>query len=699
MRTVLLGPQRFSTTVGNVVNSVAPDGPVATVRAGWRDREADISELDGVLEGRGWHLNLYARLIDVLETDSRYAEASLAHRDALVELANLYSLRLQRALDSAYLVQRRALRPWLAASALEDAIRKVQGIDRWYLDTLGQIHGELAAAAPAEESEPISRHRSEVAQLVDQAAVLAIAGGHVGVLLRCLRLFAVTLPPELPVIGWSAGAMALTERVVLYNDLGPRGVVGSEVWDRGLGRAPRIVAMPHARRRLNMDDPTVLQVLVRRFADARCLLLDDGARVELDADGELPAGARVIGGDGALHTPGRAIVTAPTALVPKRRSKLAINRLMDRRPLDGSAIDRFLERHQAPIVEGDRATFLWRGDANEVLVRHRVVGWMDPLPLRRIKDTDLWYATVELPHGSRVEYQFELVWGEHREQHVNDPLNQRVAHGPFGASSVLAATGYEVPDWCQHDPEARPGELIEQMVRSKALRREMPFMLYLPARFRTVVRYPLLIVHDGIDYLNYTAFKTVLDNLIDRNEVAEMVVAFVPPGDRLVEYANYAPHARFLARELTPYLLDTYPLVPTPEGRTLMGSSFGGVAAMSTAARYPGQFGSLLMESASLVFTDIGADHGGGRAFDPVVKFVNSYRARPRRIVERIFMSCGMYEPLITPNRSMVTTFRETGMEVRYVEPRDGHNWENWRDRLRDGLTWLHPGDQKFVYE
>jgi enterochelin esterase-like enzyme len=110
-------------------------------------------------------------------------------------------------------------------------------------------------------------------------------------------------------------------------------------------------------------------------------------------------------------------------------------------------------------------------------------------------------------------------------------------------------------------------------------------------------------------------------------------------------------------------------------------------------------FGSLLLESPSLVFTDIGQDHGGGPVFDPVVKFVNRYRARPRRIVDRIYLTCGMYEPLITPNRSMETVFRQAGMEVRYVEARDGHNWENWRDRLRDGLAWLHPGDQKFVYE
>ncbi len=193
---------------------------------------------------------------------------------------------------------------------------------------------------------------------------------------------------------------------------------------------------------------------------------------------------------------------------------------------------------------------------------------------------------------------------------------------------------------------------------------------------------------------------TVLDNLIHRGEIAPMVVAFVPPsGDRLVEYVNHAPHARFVARELVPHLGERHSLLDTPESRTLMGSSFGGVATFSTAVRYPGLFGSLVLESASLVFTDIGQDHRGGAVFDPVVKFVNGYRDRPRAVAERIYMTCGMYEPLITPNRSMVSTFREAGMEVRYVEARDGHNWENWRDRLRDALTWLHPGEQKFLYE
>ncbi len=45
-----------------------------------------------------------------------------------------------------------------------------------------------------------------------------------------------------------------------------------------------------------------------------------------------------------------------------------------------------------------------------------------------------------------------------------------------------------------------------------------------------------------------------------------MVVAFISPGNRLVGVANHAPHTRFVARELTSYLLDTHPLVPTPAG-------------------------------------------------------------------------------------------------------------------------------------
>ena len=686
--TVLLGPQRFLTTAGTVVRSVAPEGPVATVTAGWEDRESADGELDEVMEGRSRNLHLYGRLSDVLVSDEHFATEALAHRDAMDELAGLYSLRLQRALDSVYAVARRPARPAVAEAAFADAVRGVRDIDDWYLRTVDQLYGELEAAASPEDSEPIARHRHEVAELLRDAAVVAIAGGHVGILLRCLRLFAVGPRPELPVVAWSAGRDGDDRARRALQRPRPAGGAGR----RGLGPRDRT----GARRGRDAARPAPAPPRRRRARE--------GVRPPLRA-GRLPAARRRHPGrDRRRRVRARGCSRADgdrgRHLMSRAASKLAINRLLDRKPLDGAAIDRFIERHGAPIIEGSRATFLWRGHADEVSVRHRVVGLPDPLRLRHVKDTDLWYVSTDIPEGSRIEYSFEITRDDHTESFLNDPLNPKLAHGPFGASSVCAAAGYQVPDWTLHDPEARPGEVIERSIASKALRRQVGYHLYLPARFRPVVRYPLIVVHDGLDYLNYTSAKTVLDNLIHRNEIAEMVVAFVSPvGDRLVEYANHAPHARFVARELVPELTAELPLVDSPVGRTLMGSSFGGVASVSTAARYPDVFGSLLLESPSLVFTDIGQDHGGGPVFDPVVKFVNRYRARPRRIADRIYLTCGMYEPLITPNRSMETVFRQAGMEVRYVEARDGHNWENWRDRLRDGLAWLHPGDQKFVYE
>jgi enterochelin esterase-like enzyme len=377
--------------------------------------------------------------------------------------------------------------------------------------------------------------------------------------------------------------------------------------------------------------------------------------------------------------------------------KLAINRLRER-PQDAASVDRFLARHEVPIVEGARCTFLYRGEADEVYVVHRTFGLPDHLALRRLRGTDLWSAVLELPEGSRVEYQLEVVRGGHRER-FNDPLNPRLAHSPVGSSSVCYAHGHVVPDWTQFDPEARPGTLTDLMVPSRALRRDCPVTLYRPARFRRDGQYPLLIVHDGGDYLQYAAAKTVLDNLIHRLDVAELVAAFVYPGDRLAEYANSAAHARFLTAELVPRLEAELPLAGTPSARCLMGASFGAVEALATAYRYPDVYGSLLVESGSFVFTDIGTDHGGGPPFEPVVRFMNRYRAAPRRVADRMFVSCGMYEPLIVPNRSMVPVFEAAGMAVRYTEARDGHSWENWRDQLRDGLSWIFPGPQKYFYE
>jgi len=365
---------------------------------------------------------------------------------------------------------------------------------------------------------------------------------------------------------------------------------------------------------------------------------------------------------------------------------------------DAAAIDAFIADHQFPLVEGPRVTFIWRGEAEGVRLQHWLFGLESSNPFERVVGTDFWWITVELRRRSRVEYKFLVEHGGDHRELVGDPFNPNLAHDPFGANSVCHTDGYVEPDWIEPSDEARKGEIIEHQVQSHALGGTRRVQVYRPARFRTLRGYPLLIAHDGADYLRFSAMKTVLDNLIHRLEIPPMIVALVDPGDRLTEYADDPRHATFLATELLPMLQKTYPVSDRPADRGLLGASFGAVASLSCAWRHPGLFGKLLLQSGSFAFTDIGESRRGP-AFDPVVRFVNAFRDAPGKPADKVFLSCGIYESLIYENRSLVPMLQSTGMGVKFEERRDGHNWENWRDGMRTGLTWLFPGPLWLIYE
>jgi len=377
-----------------------------------------------------------------------------------------------------------------------------------------------------------------------------------------------------------------------------------------------------------------------------------------------------------------------------------------KRPIDGliaawhinaDAVRHFINTHHFPLVDGSDVTFVWIGHADSVNVRHWVYGLESSTDLHRVHNTDIWVLTLEIPANSRVEYKFE-VHRHGRGEWVEDPLNPARARDPFGHNSVLQGDGYVTPEWTIRDPLARTGTLDPFAVDSAVFGRREG-LLYLPARFRRSRQYPLLVVHDGLDYLKYAGIDVVLDNLIHRLEIPDLIVALFNSPDRLTEYAADDNHAMFINQELLPQVAAKFPLIDRPQDRCLMGASFGGVASLSTSIAAPGLWGRLLLQSGSFAFTDIGRQNRRGPRFDRVVEFVNNYRAEPFAMSQKVFMSCGVYESLIYENRSMVPLFSGTGMQVRFVEARDGHNWQNWRDRLREGLSWLFPGPLLFVYE
>lgn len=379
-------------------------------------------------------------------------------------------------------------------------------------------------------------------------------------------------------------------------------------------------------------------------------------------------------------------------------SELAIETLKASNP-DGAAVEAFLRGRTVPIVEGAKVTFVFNGYAEAVHLKTFVYGLPYSHALARVPNTDLWFITLDLPPKTRLEYKLEIVNGG-RGHWIEDPLNGFRATDPFGANSVAHGEGYTVPEWTQPDPEARAGVLEDWTIKSKAFGDRRQLSVYLPARFRKTRQYPLLFVHDGHDYMRFANLKTVLDNLIHRLEIPDLVVAMSSSPGRMGEYADDPRHARFVTEEAVPDLERRLPLIGHPRSRCLMGSSLGAVASLSAAYRAPGFYGRLLLQSGSFAFRDLGTDpERTGPTWEPIIRFMNSFRSNPIAVAEKAYVSCGMHERNIELNRALVPMIQSTTMELKYVESRDGHNWENWRDRLREGLSWLFPGPLLMVYE
>jgi len=363
-------------------------------------------------------------------------------------------------------------------------------------------------------------------------------------------------------------------------------------------------------------------------------------------------------------------------------------------------LEAFVQRETFPLMDAyDAATFFyWDGTATEaVFLQHWVFGLPSRVEFRRIPHTDAFYLPLNLPRGARVEYKFEVFKGG-RAAWMADPRNGRRAFDPFGSNSVCPAASYAEPEWVHPDASSRRGTLVEGTLRSQAWGDERSYHVYVPAEARPGKEYPLLVVHDGKDFLNYARMGVLLDNLIHRHEVAPLIVCFTSGVDRNREYAANPRQADFLARDLVPHLRGRFPVLPGPEFNGLMGASFGAVSSLYAATRHPGVWGRLLLQSGSFAFTDIG-EHERGVLWDPIVDFVNGFRGAPPPLEARVYASCGTFESLIYYNRSLVPVFQGATPEFRFTESPDGHNWINWRDRLRDALTYLFPGPLWLYYE
>lgn len=277
---VLLGAQRFDPTLGEAMEELGVKGKIATITAGWQEREDDDEDLREHCSGRAHNLRLHARAEAIFAGDPVFNEAHRERQSLLRHRQDFYRVRLEHLLDAELVIKSRKAPTRLLDDESSVSVAGIRELDTLHLQRCAKDKRAFDERWHPKDRPAVARERAEIASIVDDCEAIAIAGGHVASLLNRLTLFGIDeLVGGKVVFAWCAGAMALTERVVLFHDSPPQGPGAAEVLDEGLAIARGIVVLPQPEMRLRLEDKTRVELMARRFSPSTCVALPARSRV------------------------------------------------------------------------------------------------------------------------------------------------------------------------------------------------------------------------------------------------------------------------------------------------------------------------------------------------------------------------------------------------------------------------------------
>lgn len=292
---ILLGPQRFGATVADALASVEKPGRVAVITCGWQERELEMDELIAPIDRETVNLKLHARGEAFFKEDRAFREAHRQHQIRMRKLQELYNIRLRQTLGAVHrLIE---VTPHFPEDIMEregrHAMSLVRELDQQHLEHIRDLQNAFLTEWRPEHRPAVRDHHYQLAEILDDCDAVLIAGGHVAVLLNRLRLFNLhTLIQGKALVAFSAGAMVLGERVVLFHDSPPQGAGYAEVFEAGLGLFDDIIPLPDAAQRLQLNNRTRVSLFAGRFENTAALTFGTGSRLDR-VDGQWRAVAQI----------------------------------------------------------------------------------------------------------------------------------------------------------------------------------------------------------------------------------------------------------------------------------------------------------------------------------------------------------------------------------------------------------------------
>ncbi|HEY3962467.1 MAG TPA: alpha/beta hydrolase-fold protein, partial [Gaiellaceae bacterium] len=196
---------------------------------------------------------------------------------------------------------------------------------------------------------------------------------------------------------------------------------------------------------------------------------------------------------------------------------------------------------------------------------------------------------------------------------------------------------------------------------------------------------PLLVVHDGPEYAEYSSLTRFLDAMSWEERIPPLRAALIQPVDRNETYSASALYSAALVRELLPAIARR-----APHSRRIgMGASLGALAMLHAHRRYPKTFDGLFLQSGSFFRQRFDKVESGFPRYQRITRFVGGVvRGDAERAVP-IALTCGAVEENLTNNRELAAALERQSYPAWLAELRDAHNWSCWRDAFDPHLPAL----------
>ena len=281
---LILGPQRPDPNLGlALIEADLPSGPIGVISAGWQEAEGELADVQQQVGRPLISLRLHERAETIFDASPDLRAMHNERQHDLKELKRLYRLRLKQLMIAARQVLDDDSDRDLLAAEQRHAISQLRALDRHYLHRVAAVEKTFEETLGSERPEILMEQAAAIETELAGCETVMITGGNVLVLLNRIHLFGLQqILEKKHLIAWSAGAMVLSDRIVLYHDRTPLGRRDPEMMSAGTGLFPGIVYLPDARKRLRDRDRVHLALISRRFSPAFCVAIDNGSMLLFD---------------------------------------------------------------------------------------------------------------------------------------------------------------------------------------------------------------------------------------------------------------------------------------------------------------------------------------------------------------------------------------------------------------------------------